>query len=615
MLGYSNTTPPAGEPAAPRRPWSERLKQAGKTTLHHLKKHTGVGAVCAVAYFDPGNWGVDLAAGSQFGYRLLFVVLLAGIFAVYLQILASRLGCVTGVDLAGHSRLLLYNRPKNPRLWRWLALYPLYVLAEVAIIATDLAELLGSAIALCMLFPRLELWHGVLITAFDVIIILAFQDPLRGRPVRWFEALIAAMVVAVLVCMVIVIAKLDVHWGDAFFGYVPSKYIFQSGGLYTSVGILGATVMPHSLFIGSALATQDRIEFREMKKDVWYDGDSDRTSFEGEALPLWKRVVRAIKKNVMSAFSKPPPSFYSQATKHSEHENNPYAFVRAHIYHGIIDVAGSLLGFAVLINSLILILASAVFFYGDQWSGNGDPASLFDCYDLIRDLVGQSAATLFAVSLLASGQSSSLIATVAGQAVSEGFLKWRVSPIVRRLLTRLLAIIPSMTVAVVVGRQGIDALLVASQVVLSVVLPFITFPLLYCTASKAIMTVKRRKEKVLDSSSSSVDLGLVEGDSSGIVAPVLDRNGNESAIQIQQNGDAKASADSVVKIASPPGSPTVKDSPQNVHVGSVEGADEYEYVDYSNNKLTIAIGIVIWLVVVAANVYVLIDLAIGAGSG
>ncbi|KAG2022460.1 hypothetical protein CC2G_000207 [Coprinopsis cinerea AmutBmut pab1-1] len=597
----SPTSPPSSgaqqDNPTPARPWLDKLKQAGSLTIHHVKRHTGVGVVCAVAYFDPGNWGVDLQAGSQFGYRLLFVVLLAGLFAVFLQVLASRLGCVTGLDLAGHSRLLLYNRPKHTLLYRWLGLYPLYVLAEVAIIATDLAELLGSAIALCMLFPSLELWHGVLITAFDVIVILAFGDPLRGRPVRLFELLIAGMVIAVLVCMCIVISKVDVHWGDAFLGYVPSKYIFQSGGLYTSVGILGATVMPHSLFIGSALATQDRIEFRELKKEDWHSMDSAEVP-RSRLGYIW----HSIKHHVQHAFAKPPPSFYDQATKHSEHENNPFAFVRAHLYHGIFDVAASLLGFAVLINSSILILASAVFYYGDQWSGDGDPASLFDCYDLIRDIVGQSAATLFAIALLASGQSSSLIATVAGQAVCEGFLRWRVSPLVRRLITRLLAIIPSMTVALVVGRPGIDALLVASQVVLSVVLPFITFPLLWCTSSKTIMSVRKPKK--------TVESSAAEPSTSDLAVPVLNREPNGAP---SSKGDVKVPTSPTMTV-SPPGTPA-SDGPSKIpDAGTAESADDYEMVDYSNNKLTIAVGVAIWLLVVAANVYVLIDLARG-GSG
>ncbi|KAF8167251.1 natural resistance-associated macrophage protein-domain-containing protein [Crassisporium funariophilum] len=544
--------------------FTRRLRRVGSTVVHHAKKHSGVGIVCAVAYFDPGNWGVDLQAGSQFGYRLLFVVLLAGLFAVFLQVLASRLGCVTGIDLASHSRLLLYNRPKHKLLYRWLGLYPLYILAEVAIIATDLAELLGSAIALCMLFPKLELWHGVLITAFDVIFILAMGDPLRGKPVRMFEVLIAGMVLAVLVCMIVIISKVDVNWAHAFEGYIPSKHMFASGGIYTSVGILGATVMPHSLFLGSALATQDRISFRAKgNANVLTTVNSKESDESLQSKPIEKlssvrRFYEDCKDSIFAAFRKPPGNVYATtATRHHERQNNPYEFVRAHIYHGMFDIVGSLLGFAVMINSLILMLAAAVFFYGNGNTGESSPASLFDAYDLIRDLVGQPAATLFAVSLLCAGQSSSIIATVAGQAVSEGFLQWRVSPVMRRLLTRLLAIIPSMAVAIAVGRQGIDTLLVASQVVLSIVLPFITFPLLYCTASKAIMSVRKSKTIPVDGS----------GTLTAVELPAALQNRTENAL---------------------------------------ENAD-------SDELLTIGIGAAIWLVVVAANMYVIVELGMGSG--
>ncbi|KAH9486175.1 Manganese transporter pdt1 [Psilocybe cubensis] len=554
-----------------------RLKHAAAVVVHHGKKHTGVGIVCAVAYFDPGNWGVDLQAGSQFGYHLLFVVLLAGLFAVFLQVLASRLGCVTGIDLASHTRLLLYNRPKHTLLYRWLGLYPLYVLAEVAIIATDLAELLGSAIALCMLFPKLELWHGVLITAFDVILILGMGDPLRGKPVRMFELLIGAMVLAVLICMIVIISKVDVNWAHAFEGYIPSKHIFAQGGVYTSVGILGATVMPHSLFLGSALATQDRVSFRSDKDTrtltTLVTKDSQESLTQVPQVPerqsLWHRIYEECRYSVLDAFRKPPASiFATAATRHSERQNNTYEFIRAHIYHGTFDIVGSLLGFAVMINSLILMLAAAVFFYGKEMPQDKDAASLFDAYDLIRDIVGKPAATLFAIALLAAGQSSSIIATVAGQAVCEGFLQWRVSPIVRRLFTRLLAIIPAMIVAIALGRAGIDVLLVVSQVVLSIVLPFITFPLLFCTSSKAIMTVRKMP---VDNPGSS---GFIES--------------------------------------------TVNAAPSEISTVTLSGLenadDNGELVDYSNNKLTMAVGAMIWLVVVAANMYVIVELALGKGA-
>ncbi|PFH47592.1 hypothetical protein AMATHDRAFT_67511 [Amanita thiersii Skay4041] len=574
------------------RPSDSYLRRVSRTVLYHAKKHTGVGIVCAVAYFDPGNWGVDLQAGSRFGYRLLFVILLAGIFAVFLQVLASRLGCVTGLDLATHCRLLLHDRPKHTRLFRWGCLYPLYALSEVAIIATDLAELLGSAIALVLLFPKLELWHGVLLTGIDVIFLLAMGDPLRGTPVRMFELLIAGLVLAVLICMVIIISEIHVDWSDAFLGYVPSKYIFRSGGLYTSVGILGATVMPHSIFLGSALATQDRISYRraeEMPQRIESDSTVKlvQTESSQRSVSFLRRYFDGLKESFWRAIRIPEEGLYSTAAKrHNEHKNNPFGFVAAHIYHGVADVVISLLGFAVVINSLILILASAVFYYGSGSSReSGDPASLFDAYDLIRDLVGQGAATLFAIALLAAGQSSSIIATVAGQAVSEGFLQWRVSPVIRRLLTRLLAIVPSMIVAVAAGKQGIDSLLVASQVVLSMALPFITFPLIYLTSSKSVMSVSKPRQQrpahIEDFTSPEDTCGATcaSGAGAGVDSiPVTDTN------SVVQSRDV--------------------DQPDLENAGD-------EKVDFSNSRFTFAIGMVIWFIVVVANVYVLIDLARG----
>uniref|UniRef100_A0A0W0FN74 Uncharacterized protein n=1 Tax=Moniliophthora roreri TaxID=221103 RepID=A0A0W0FN74_MONRR len=460
--------------------WKCRLFAGTKTVLTHVRKHTGVGLVCAVAYFDPGNWGVDLKAGSEYGYRLLFVVLLAGLFAVFFQTMASRMGCVTGLDLASHCRLLLHSRPKHTLLWRWLALYPLYLLSEVAIIATDLAELLGSAIALCLLFPSLELWQGVLITGFDVVILLALGDPLRGTPVRMFEWLIGAMVIAVFICMCVIISRVDIHWGTAFQGYLPSKYIIPNGALYVSVGIIGATVMPHSIFLGSALATQDRVStahrsaFPEVRtpQSNSSDVDSDDKKSEVETPTTPKSLGQHLKTCshhlwtcTCDAFKVPPPSSYATVAKrHSERENNS-----------------------------ILILASAIFFYGNGLTGENagkDAAGLFDAYDLIKDLVGPGKPSFPSPSAESAGQSSSIIATVAGQAVAEGFLQWRVSPVIRRLLTRLLAVIPSMAVAIAMGRAGIDMLLVLSQVVLSIVLPFITLPLIYVTSSKELMSVR-----------------------------------------------------------------------------------------------------------------------------
>ncbi|KAI0059413.1 smf Mn2+ and Fe2+ transporter [Artomyces pyxidatus] len=532
-------SPPASSarddrPTKPPRTCSARLATTAETVCNHVVKHTGVGVVCAVAYFDPGNWGVDLQAGSQFGYKLLFIVLVSGLFAVVLQCLASKLGIVTGLDLASHCRLLLYNRPKHTRLYRWLALYPLYVLSEIAIISTDLAELIGSAIALNLLFPKLPLWAGVLLTALDVLLILACGDPLLGRPAKMFELLIASLVIAVLVCMCIIISKVHVDWGQAFDGFVPSKAIFEHGGLYTSVGILGATVMPHSLFLGSALSTQDRVSPAPAKS----------TSIESLD-------------NVSATINDP----ITDPKNHSERENNSWQFVQAHLSHGIVDVVVSLLGLAVIINSLILILASSVFYYGDGGYGARATASLFDAHALLEQLVGRGAAVTFALALLCAGQSASIVATVAGQTISQGFLRWHVSPLLRRFLTRILGLIPSMIVAVAVGRSGIDTMLVASQVVLSIVLPFIVLPLLYFTSSRTIMRVRKPTAVSADPSSQ------------------------------------------IVKYE------TTDEAP-GAQLTDVEDG-EPEYLDFSNGWILAGFGYFIWLIIVVANAYVLITLMMG----
>ncbi|KAJ3878673.1 natural resistance-associated macrophage protein-domain-containing protein [Lentinula edodes] len=659
----------------PKSNWTQKFLSASSVVVHHVRKHVGVGLVCSIAYFDPGNWGVDLQAGSTYGYRLLFVVLVAGLIAVILQVLATRLGCVTGlgeltffiflghisvffhIDLASHCRLLLHSHPKYPRLVRWIALYPLYILAEVAIISTDLAELLGSAMALCMLFPKLQLWQGVLITAGDVIFLLALKDPLRGRPVRAFELAMAFLVLAVLTCMCIIISRVHVEWNHAFQGYLPSKYIFPNGAFYTSVGILGATVMPHSLFLGSALATQDRDSPPESQypsrsidssisstSTVFSARDSPETSARketpegglrtrGKSHTSISRIIQPFRLIVAQVFRTHPETTYGakyNIRRHEDWENNSFDFVKRHLYHGIVDMTGSLLGFAVVINSMILILSSAVFFSGNGSGQTQLAAGLFDAYDLIRSAVGRSAATLFAIALLAAGQSSSLIATIAGQAVAEGFLRWRVSPIIRRLFTRIIAIIPSMAVAIAFGRPGINALLVISQVILSIVLPFITLPLLYLTSSKKFMRVERPCSCCPTNSSPE----MIPADLERVHSHPHEFSGNSDTPchDLEEGYHSDPSIEISDKLSHPItplsdlrwiGSNTTKSC--EIVVNATANADTSAVVieahrcretqiDYSNNMFITLLLCGVWIVIAAANVYAIVALAMGQSS-
>ncbi|KAI0714833.1 natural resistance-associated macrophage protein-domain-containing protein [Earliella scabrosa] len=571
-----HATPDCGDQPAPElQKWT--LPRILRVVGQHVAKHTGVGIVCAVAYFDPrlsGNWGVDLQAGSEYGYKLLFVVLLAGLFAVYMQVLASRLGCVTGLDLASHCRLLLHDRPRHTLLWRWLVLYPLYALAEVAIISTDLAELLGSAMALCMLFPKLDVWAGVLITTADVFLLLAVRNPIGGQPVRAFEVGIAALVFTVLVCMAVIISKTEINWGAAFDGFVPSKTLFQSGGLYTSIGIIGATVMPHSLFLGSALATQDRVSALSAADAEDVKASNEVVGASTDAVSHPQNILKSVGR---SAAAKVVIDDGVGPRTHADWVNRPLAFVQRHLCHGIVDMVVSLLGLAVVINAMILILASAVFFYGPEATREG-PATLFDAYDLLHDRLGAAAATLFALALLASGQSSSIIATLAAQIVSEGFIRWHLSPVMTRLLTRSLGLVPSLVVAIAVGRPGISTLLVASQVVLSIVLPFVTLPLIYFTSSKRIMAVR--------------DSGTMRISASGLL------NSTQAGLATESQGQQRAAADD-------------ERTPEMSR--DLEGV-EARSVDFSNGKVMVAIGIFIWVLIVAANVYAVVGLAMGQGG-
>ncbi|PPQ69625.1 hypothetical protein CVT25_013708 [Psilocybe cyanescens] len=551
------------------------LIHSARTIVHHVKRHVGVGIICSVAYFDPGNWSVDLQAGSSFGYRpMLFVILMAGLGAIVLQTLACKLGCVTGLDLASHCRLLLHNHPRHPRLVRRLVLYPLYILSEIAIISTDLAELLGSAIGLCLLFPKLPLWGGVILTAADVLIFLSFADPSRsqGRPVRMFEYTIIGLVLAVFACFVVLLVKASPDWSNVFMGYIPNKGLFQSepDAVYAAVGILGATVMPHALFLGSSLATQDRVsdapDIGQIPSNLSRQM-SRRTKIRQFVLSLF-RITRAER----------AASNIDYRSKYGERENNPLLFIKQHLLHGIADVVTSLIALAVPINSAILILAAAVFFQGNGQNHN-TPAGLFEAHDLIKSNIGDAGAVIFALALVCAGQTSSITVTLAGQIVSEGFIEWKVSPFFRRFITRCISLVPSVIVAIAVGREGLNTLLVASQVVLSVVLPFVAFPLIYLTSTKVVMQVRKPPPE------------LVKSD----VSPFQEQ---EQAQDDEHNGSEVSKIEIEIEMIE-----SIK-----IEQTAVEQAVSKEYVDFSNGRFLTALAYVIWCIVLVANAYAIVML-------
>ncbi|EJU01138.1 natural resistance-associated macrophage protein [Dacryopinax primogenitus] len=560
---------------------------------HHCAYHIGPGIIASVAYFDPGNWTVDLQAGAEYGYSLLFVVLIAGLGAVLLQVLACRMGVITGLDLAQHCRRLLYPR----KLTRYFGLYPLYFLSEAAIIFTDLAELLGSAIALNLIFPSLPLWAGVLITSADVLVILALWRPAPdgglGKAGRAFEAGIIILCLAVLGCFVVLIVRVGPLWGPVFKGFIPNGAVFQPNGLYISIGILGATVMPHAIFLGSALATQSRHPAHARAAGLARACPTRNGSTEGSptapqlpallplpsitsypSSPVHAQMDESPKSSVVhpSVFGKLESLFIWDPRMEAPRweGNNSMAFVRAHLGHATTDIVCSLLLLALVINSAILILGGTAFYYH---TGPSPDADIFSAHALLSDKLGPPAAFLFAFALLCSGQSASVTATMAGQVVSEGFLEWRVSPFARRLLTRLIGLIPSTIVAVTAGRTGLDTLLVASQVALSICLPGVILPLLWVTGGR-----KARMEVVLDETP-------FERPSSAISAP--------------QSSDVQATAD-----VHP-----VQLSQATAATDAEQGSKHVK--SYANHWTVNVLGWLLFVAICLANGYAIVELCLG----
>src|ERR1700692_1128119 len=391
---------------------------------HHLagfwkqwRAFVGPAILVSVGYMDPGNWGTDLQGGAQFKYGLLWVVGLASLMAIFMQVISARLGVVTGKDLAQCCR------DWYPRWTRW----PNWLMSELAIGACDLAEVLGSAVALNLLFHIPMLW-AVIITGLDVLLLLALQS----FCMRAIEAVILLLIATIAICYFIEIFVLPqtqpsfLEMGRA----LVTPHFRQAGMLYVAIGIIGATVMPHNLYLHSAL-----VQSRKLQKDA-------------------PSIRRAIHFNTLDSIVALTVAFF--------------------------------------VNAAILVLAATVFFGKESVTASGGQVVRFSAdsdwirvaYLTLAPLLGTAAAsTLFAVALLASGQSSTITGTLAGQVVMEGFMHWRIKPWVRRLITRTLAILPAVLIIGLRGDSSVTDLLTLSQVVLALQLPFAMLPLLHFTSS------------------------------------------------------------------------------------------------------------------------------------
>ncbi len=365
----------------------------------------GPAYLVSVGYMDPGNWATDIAGGSQFGYKLLWVLVMSNFMALLLQSLAARLGLVTGLDLAQASRT---TYPRIVNFFNWL-------LAEIAIASCDLAEVIGMAIGLQLLF-HLPILTGVSITAFDTIIILLLQK----HGIRKMEALILVLIATIGLAFIAELMFAKPNGAELIKGFIPS--IPNNDALYIAIGIIGATVMPHNLYLHSSLVQTRKIE---------------RTP---------KGIKEAIKFNLIDT-----------------------------------NIA---LNIALFVNAAILILAAAAFFS----SGHNEVSDIQDAHKLLNDILGSRVApVLFAIALIAAGQSSTLTGTLSGQIVMEGYLNLRIQPWLRRLITRLIAIVPALIVIYVFGEGATTQLLILSQVILSLQLGFAVIPLIHLTSDKEKM--------------------------------------------------------------------------------------------------------------------------------
>jgi manganese transport protein len=373
-----------------------------------LLAFSGPGFLIAVGYMDPGNWATDLAGGAQFGYMLLSVIMISNFMAILLQHLSLKLGIVSGRDLAQACRDS-YSKRFSIFLW---------ILCEIAIAACDLAEVIGSAVALNLLF-KIPLVVGVILTALDVLVVLYLQK----KGFRYIEVLVVGLIAVIGISFLYELIVSNPSFRGVLGGFIPkAQIVVNPGMLFIAIGILGATVMPHNLYLHSSI-----VQTRKYTRNI-----------EGKKM--------AIK-------------------------------------FATIDSTFALM-LALFINAAILILSAAAF----HGSGHEDVADINDAYKLLSPLLGAPLASiLFAIALLASGQNATLTGTMAGQIVMEGFLNIRLRPWVRRLLTRLVAIIPAVIVASLYGAKGIGSLLILSQVILSVQLSFAVVPLILFTSDKTKM--------------------------------------------------------------------------------------------------------------------------------
>lgn len=496
-------------------------------------KFIGPGLMVSVAYIDPGNYSTAVDAGASNQFSLLCIILLSNFIAIFLQCLCIKLGSVTGLDL---------SRACREYLPRWLN-WTLYFFAECAVIATDIAEVIGTAIALNILI-KVPLPAGVAITVVDVFLIMFTYKPGASsiRFIRIFECFVAVLVVGVCICFAIELAYIPKSTSvkQVFRGFVPSAQMFDHNGIYTAISILGATVMPHSLFLGSALVQPRLLDYDVKHGNYTVSDEQDK-----------------VKKSKSTEEIMEEKYFNYRPTN---------AAIKYCMKYSMVELSITLFTLALFVNCAILVVAGSTLYNSPE----ADGADLFTIHELLSRNLAPAAGTIFMLALLLSGQSAGVVCTMAGQIVSEGHINWKLQPWQRRLATRCISIIPCLVISICIGREALSKALNASQVVLSIVLPFLVAPLIFFTCKKSIM----KTEITVDHT-------------------------EEDSHNHQNNNDRSA------------GSVIEQDGSSGMEI---ENGKDVKIVYMANNWIITVIAIIVWLFLSLLNVYAIVQLGMSHGD-
>lgn len=526
------------------------------SVLTKFAKYIGPGLMVSVAYMDPGNFSSSIAS-AQFQYKLLFSLVVSNIMAGFLQILASKLGICTGEDLATNCRKHL-----PPKLN-----FIIYLFAEISVIATDVAEIIGTAIAFNIIF-NIPLIIGVLLSILDMLfVIMAYRPDGPMILLRLFEGFVSLLVFGTVICFAIELAKVSptTNWGDVALGFLPSKEIFtDTKGLYLSAALLGSNLMPHSLYLGSGVV-QARMKAFDIKM--------------GHYIPPLKKKARSL-----FTFDSVDENEDENDLEQRNHSYKPSIHaINETMSYTVAELIVSLITVALFVNAAILIVAGSALSTPTDDDGDFalEEADLFTLHHLLTSHLSKAAGSVFAFALLCSGLCGGTVVTVAGQMIMEGHENMKIPPGIKRIITRTIALIPCILVVITGGREGLSAVLNASQVVLSFMLPFISAPLIYFTSNEEIMKVETFKDTV-NNLSESIELRNIPTNSN-------------------KNGNGCTSTES-----------SWRDEMRSFNLTpSNESTTTRQFKNMNNSRLTTIMAVFVWSLITVLNFWLLISMALG----